>query len=80
MEKRLFGQIKRTDKIQYYGAGVLQGAPQTEQNSMFTKAEILCTATKQRVTLGDWGEYYSFVKIDGNGFYLSKKTVAELVN
>ena len=35
---------------------------------------------KQRLALGDWGEYYSFVKIDGNGFYLSKKTVAELVN
>ena len=35
---------------------------------------------KQRLALGDWGEYFSFVKIDGNGFYLLKYPVADLVN
>ena len=35
---------------------------------------------KQRFALGDWGEYYSFVKIDSDGFYLLRYPVADLVN
>ncbi|WP_281758478.1 UDP-2,3-diacylglucosamine diphosphatase [Succinatimonas hippei] len=33
---------------------------------------------KQRLALGDWGEFYSFVKIDGNGFYLLRYPIDEL--
>lgn len=58
LEKRLFGQIKRTDKIQYYGASVLQGAPplshahrKRSKTLCSLKPKALCMATKQRVTL-----------------------------